>query len=222
MPRKFRRIKPYIEVFCEGESEQVYTDYLKETFKEYAVIHRPSTTGLFEEAKSQYRKNPRYISSASETDEIWFFFDVETNDIAKWDDRLRIVNQLRWLRRKPNIKVRLLMTTGCIEYWLMLHFEMLAPSVKTESEKRNMLEKLVRKEPTYQKGDYDSTAKIAQHYHTAVGNAEKTVTNLLQDGLPGTDDTDERNHWLYTKCMTFSTVYEAINYLEGLSQEPIS
>ena len=34
MPRQFKRAKPYIMVFCEGESEQAYTDFLKEEFKE--------------------------------------------------------------------------------------------------------------------------------------------------------------------------------------------
>lgn len=29
MPRRFKKIKPLIYVFCEGESEQAYTDFLK-------------------------------------------------------------------------------------------------------------------------------------------------------------------------------------------------
>lgn len=29
MPRRTKREKPYIVVFCEGESEQAYTDFLK-------------------------------------------------------------------------------------------------------------------------------------------------------------------------------------------------
>ena len=45
MPRQLKRKKPYIVVFCEGESEQAYTDFLK---KDVASIKRPSSTGLFE------------------------------------------------------------------------------------------------------------------------------------------------------------------------------
>ena len=30
MPRKTKKAKPHIYVFCEGESEQAYTDFLKE------------------------------------------------------------------------------------------------------------------------------------------------------------------------------------------------
>ena len=50
MPRPTRRRKPYIVVFCEGESEQAYTDFLKKEFRDVASIKRPSSTGLFEEA----------------------------------------------------------------------------------------------------------------------------------------------------------------------------
>lgn len=69
-------------------------------------------------------------------------------------------------------------------------------------------------EPAYEKGDYISTARIAEHYPVAVKNAEKTLYNLLQDGMPGLEDTDERNHWLCANCKTFSTVNEAISFLE--------
>lgn len=40
------------------------------------------------------------------------------------------------VEKNQKIRVRLLMTTGCIEYWLMLHFKMFAPSVLTEAEKK--------------------------------------------------------------------------------------
>lgn len=117
---------------------------------------------------------------------------------------------------KPNIRVRLLMTTGCIEYWLMLHYKMFAPSVQSVAEKEKMISDLIMQEPTYFKGDFVSIAKIAERYPTAVTNAEKTMKNLLPDGLPGLEDTDERNKWLCKNCKTFSNVYEAINYLESL------
>ena len=68
----------------------------------------------------------------------------------------------------------------------------------------------------YKKGDYDSISKIAVNYPTAVENARKTIANLLPQGLPGTEDTDDRNQWLCTNCLTFSTVYEAIEFLESL------
>lgn len=109
MPRQFRKQKPYIVVFCEGESEQVYTDFLRDKFKDVAVIRRPKATGLFEEAQDRFNKDPKF---------------------------------------------------------------------------RN--------------------------------NAAKTMKNLLPEGLPGVEDTDERNEWLCKNCKTFSNVHEAIIYLSGL------
>lgn len=216
MPRPTKRSKPYIVVFCEGESEQVYTDFLRKEFKDVASIKRPSATGLFEEADRKFKKDKAYRDYAEVTDEIWFFFDVETKDIGLWDARMKIIKSLRSLRKKPGIKVRLLMTTGCIEYWLMLHYEMYTPSIQTVAEKQRVMDRLLSKEPNYQKGDTATTARIAQNYPTAVINARQTVTNLQQHGLPNMDDTDERNRWLCRKCLTFSNVYEAIEFLTNL------
>lgn len=218
MARRMKNAKPLIYVFCEGESEQAYTDFLKKKFADIAVIKRPSATGLFEEADRRFEKDSKYRSSAEVTDEIWFFFDVETKDARKWDQRLKIIKHLRRLRKNPGIRVRLLMTTGCIEYWLMLHYKMFAPPVLSVSDKEKMLAAVIAEEPTYAKGDYAATARIAEHYPTAVANAEKVLHNLLSSGLPGLEDTDERNQWLYTNCKTFSTVNEAITFLEELSR----
>ena len=191
MPRPTRRRKPYIVVFCEGESEQAYTDFLKKEFKDVASIKRPSATGLFEEADGKFKKDKAYRDYAEVTDEIWFFFDVETKDIGLWDARMKVIKRLRALRKMPGIKVRLLM-------------------------KQRVIERLLSKEPNYQKGDTATTARIAQNYPKAVIHSKQTVLNLLSQGLPGLEDTDERNRWLCQKCLTFSNVYEAIEFLTSL------
>lgn len=189
---------------------------MKKEFKDVVSIKRPSCTGLFEEAESKFKKDKSYRNYAEVTDEVWFFFDVETKDIQEWDARIKIIKRLRSLRKKPGIKVRLLMTTGCIEYWFMLHYEMFAPPIQTIAEKERVIARLVAKVPDYQKGNVYATSKIAQNYLNAVKNAKMTLCNLLQDGLPGIEDTDERNCWLCKKCLTFSNVYEAIDFLISL------
>lgn len=216
MPRRIKHAKPLIFVFCEGESEQAYTDFLKQMFANVAVIKRPSATGLFEEADRRFQKDPKFRDYAEVTDEIWFFFDVETKDIGKWEQRLAMIKRLRRLRRNPNIRVRLLMTTGCIEYWLMLHYKMFSPPVLEVADKERMLAEVVAREASYVKGNYEATARIAERYPIAVEHAEKILVNLLSDGLPGLEDTDERNQWLCKQCKTFSTVNEAITFLEQL------
>lgn len=196
MSRPTKRSKPYIVVFCEGESEQSYTDFLKKEFADVASIKRPASTGLFDVADNKFKKDKKYRDNAEVTDEIWFFFDVETTDVDRLDARMKIVKRLRLLRKKSGVKVRLLMTTGCIEYWLMLHYEMCTPSIQTVAEKQRVMDCLLAKEPTYRKGDAKTTAKIAQNYRIAAINAKQTIFNLLQQGLPSLEDTDERNRWL--------------------------
>lgn len=219
MARKLKKSKVSICIFCEGESEQAYTDFLKSKFQDVAVFKRPSSTGLFEEADNRFKKDPKYRDYSDVFDEIWFFFDVEEKDVDNLSKRLEIIKRLRRLRKKPQIRVRLLMTTGCIEYWLMLHYRLFAPPVLTVPEKEQMLRQVIKEEPTYKKGNYIATARIAQHYPTAVKNAGIVLQNLLKEGMPGLEDTDERNLWLCKNCRTFSTVQEAISFLESLKCE---
>lgn len=73
MARKIKSVKPLIYVFCEGESEQAYTDFLKKVFSDVAVIKRPKETGLFEEAQTKFSRDAKYKNSIEVTDEIWFF-----------------------------------------------------------------------------------------------------------------------------------------------------
>lgn len=208
--------KSIIRVFCEGESEQAYTEFLKKRFSDVAVIKYPKETGLFECALSHFKKDPSYKNYTDVIDEVWFFFDVETKDVAKWDKRYKIMNTLRKMRKNPRMKVRLLMTTGCIEYWLMLHHKFYTPTLQTVAEKEKVISELKTKEPLYEKGKYEVTAKIAEKYPVAIQNAKRTVMKLLDEGMPGIEDTDVRNQWLYKNCLTFSNVYEAIEFLESL------
>ena len=216
MARPTKKTKPLIYVFCEGESEQAYTDFLKKTFSDIAVVKRPKSTGLFEEARDKFDKDKSYRDNAEVIDEIWFFFDVEKDQREKWNARLKIIKSLRRLRNKPGIKVRLLMTTACIEYWLMLHYKKYTPDIETVADKQRILHEVQSREKDYEKGDYPSTARIAERYPTAVKNARDVLVELLQEGLPELADTDERNRWLYYSSKSFSTVFEAVEFLELL------
>ncbi len=216
MARPTKKTKPLIYVFCEGESEQAYTDFLKKTFSDIAVVKRPKSTGLFEEARDKFDKDKSYRDNAEVIDEIWFSFDVEKDQREKWNARLKIIKSLRRLRNKPGIKVRLLMTTACVEYWLMLHYKKYTPDIETVADKQRILHEVQSREKDYEKGDYPSTARIAERYPTAVKNARDVLTELLQEGLSELADTDERNRWLYFSSKSFSTVFEAIEFLESL------
>ena len=196
MARKLQKAKPLIYIFCEGESEQAYAAFLKEHFSDAASFKFPASTGLFSFAESKFSKDARYRNSAEVTDEI--------------------IQNLRRLRKKPNIRVRLLMTTACVEYWFMLHYQMMAPALTTVADKERMRHLLESKVPGYEKGDKRTTTQIAQQYPTAIRNGRKVLENLQGEGLPALEDTDERNQWLHQSSKTFTTVHEAVSYLEEL------
>lgn len=86
--------KAIIRVFCAGESEQAYTEYLKKKFSDVAVIQYPKEPGLFDRAEDRFKKDPKYRDYTEVIDEVWFFFDVETKDVNKWDERYRIIKNL--------------------------------------------------------------------------------------------------------------------------------
>ena len=83
MPHQIRESKKYIVVFCEGESEQVYMDFLKKEFRDVAVIKRVNTTGLFAEADRIFRNNKKYIDNAEVTEMMYFFFGWSSGDTRR-------------------------------------------------------------------------------------------------------------------------------------------
>ena len=216
MVKKVRNVKPLIYIFCEGESEQVYSDFLKEKFKDVAIIKRPKQTGLFETAESMFMKSPSYRENKEVTDEIWFFFDTEEKDKDKWDSRLKIMKRLSQKPGKDKIRIRLLMTKSCIEYWLLLHYQRTNPDIQTPEDKNRITKMLKKYEKSYKKGDKTSTYAIASNYPNAVLNSKQILSDLSSQGIPNLEDNEVRNKWLYSCSKTFSTVHEAIEYLQTL------
>lgn len=213
-----RIIKPAIYIFCEGESEIQYATFLKTKFQDVVAIQKP-IKGTFDKAESNFKSSSKYRDNASEIDEIWFFFDLdeEQGDQQKWDKRLKIIKNLRKLRKKPNIQVRLLMTTGCVEYWFSLHFAKSSPQIKTSVDKINVEKNLKKFVSSYEKGDKDSIYIIAENYKTAIENGKWSLQQLQLDSSPKDEkEEDIVNEWLYKNSKTFSNVHEAIVFLEQL------
>lgn len=220
MARQVRKSKKAIYVFCEGESEQEYANYLRTAFSDVAALHIPPpvSTGLFEDTKSKFDKEPRFRNNAEAIDEIWFFFDTEDCDASQWEKRLKIMKRLRGLRKKPNIRVRLLMTSGCVEYWFQLHYEMAAPALHTVADKDNARRRIQQLIPGYEKGDHATIWQIAPRWPEAVQRGEEVLARLAAVGMPpvGPKNSDERDAWLHRNEYTFTTVQEAIRFLESL------
>lgn len=98
----------------------------------------------------------------------------------------------------------------------MLHYKKYAPDIESPADKQRVLREVKNRVKTYEKGYYPATAQIGEKYPEAVKNAKSVLNDLLQEGLPELNDTDIRNRWLYNCSKTFSTVFEAIEYLESL------
>ena len=106
------------------------------------------------------------------------------------------------------------MTTGCIEYWFLLHFRKTAPQIVTTADKERILDDVKKEKQNYKKGDYQSTSAIAERYMTAVENGRWTLERLKDDGLP--ENEEQRNKWLFKGEHTFTTVHEALAFLLSL------
>lgn len=174
-----RKIKPLIYVFCEGESEIEYTKFLKEKYEDVAVIQKP-VKGLFDVADKKFKKDAKYRNNAEVTDEIWFFFDVDDGQTGSWDKVKKTISVLQKLRKKPNIRVRLLMTTGCVEYWFLLHYKKVCPSIQNVAEKESVLKMLQNECPGYEKGDSVTTRKIAERLENAIINGDWDAMKFLE------------------------------------------
>lgn len=208
-----RQAKKAIYVFWEGESEEAYSKALKNLFSNQAAIKPHREKGTFDTAKAFYRGNRAFQNSMPEFDELWFFFDTEISKADQWEKDMKCLKDIIASRRKNPIKIRLLMSTGCIEYWFLLHYERVRPAIATPAEKERVMKDVQKHVPTYEKGDQKTTEEIAQHYPTAIENGRWTLECLKREGMP---EGDERDQWLFRGNHTFTTVHEAIEMLMSL------
>lgn len=212
-------LKKAIYVFWEGESEEAYVKFLHKQFQEKAVIKYHREKGTFATARAWYRSNTKFRNNFDELDELWFFFDTEIEKAGKWDENWSCLDQMLQSRPKRNpLIIRLLMTSCCVEYWFLLHFERAAPAMASPSDKERILQRVKEHIPSYRKGDELTTAKIGEHYLTAVENGNWILQLLKADGMP--DNVEDRDKWLFQGTHTFTTVHEAIEMLMDLPSLP--
>lgn len=106
------------------------------------------------------------------------------------------------------------MTTGCVEYWFLLHYKKTCPSIQNVAEKENVMKMLLKECPGYIKGDSVMTWKIAEKMDKAIVNGDWVLEHI--EGLPTLEDDDVRNRWLYQSSLTFTTVQHAIKFWDSL------
>lgn len=217
--QKNTKLLPYI--FCEGETEEEYAKWIKSKFKNVLASVEIFKKSFCDVDKMLNKDSSKLKKNIDVVDEIWFFFDIdqEQGDIGKWEERKQIIKKIRKQRKGNHIKVRLLMTTGCIEYWFLLHYKKEQPPIQTSADKDRILRKLRAEEASYRKGDKTSIEKISIRYKDALENGKWSINQLRSVSEPLTEKEDDINEWLYTNERTFSNVHEAIEMLMKLENE---
>jgi len=215
---KILQPKKAIYVFWEGESEEAYAKFMSRRFLDSASIHGHREKGTFHTAQAYFRGNKRFKDDIKELDEIWFFFDTEVEKGGQWNEYMKCLKRIIASRRKNPVRIRLLMTSCCMEYWLLLHYEKTAPAMATPADKVRLLKVIESRNESYEKGNYIATAKIAEMFPAAIENGRWTLERLVDEGMPERtlDDTKERDEWLFQGTHTFTTVHEALEMLLSL------
>lgn len=73
---------------------------------------------------------------------------------------------------------------------------------------------LQEESPGYRKGDPAAIRIIAERMDQAVENGRWLLEHI--EGLPTLEDNDIRNRWLYQSSLTFTTVQDALDFLNHL------
>lgn len=167
MARKSRNkpIKKVIYVFWEGETEQEYIKFLKDEFENIAVIYYCTKKALLRLLSPIIITKITMITKISE---------ILYQNLMNYG--FSLIRKLKWAisgtknelfrryykfkeKRNP-LKIRLLMTTGCAEYWLLLHYRKTAPAIATPADKDKILMEVKKIVPSYKKGDKASIKKL--------------------------------------------------------------
>ena len=99
-----------------------------------------------------------------------------------------------------------------------MHYEKTQPLIVSVKDKEKVLKLLSTKYCLgYEKGDKDTTWKIAENYETAIENGEWSLKRIT-DELEGTADENERIRRLYFTDSTFTKVHEAVKHLMEMSR----
>lgn len=215
--RKLRKTKRVIYVYCEGETEIKYLQAIQNRYEDAVSIH---TKKAMIDSNKILKNDIRFTNNESTIDEVWFFFDIEESDKQKWPSRKRIIEKL--LKNKQKYKVRLLLTTGLIEYWFLLHYTNVHPaSLSTLDEKERIINQLKNYVPCYKKNDLKSVIDIANSDSDACKNAANIMNQINGSGIseiPSQEKILERMDWIQTHNLVITTVHEAIIYLEELKE----
>jgi hypothetical protein len=139
---KGKKINPTYFVFCEGESEELYIQYLRSKYRLPVEIVPKITKNKIHERiiRESIKSSPRH-----EKDQIFLMYDIDVRGLL---EKLQIIQK--------RMKSILLVSNPCFELWYVLHYGNHTAEITSE----NCFRKLVSLCSAYKKGFLPSKLKV--------------------------------------------------------------
>lgn len=114
--RPARSMKPVFVVFCEGETEEAYLDFLKQTYRSPFKIIPKVEGGKISQHLIRTRCREVKISQ-NEKIQVFLMYDMDKPEITE---------------KLLQLKAHLLLSNPCIELWFLLHCKDQKAAISTE------------------------------------------------------------------------------------------
>ncbi len=174
-----------ILIVCEGKkTEKKYFQMLKECLNlisisiEILSSRHPTPSQVVKHAKQKAKE-------LGECDEIYCVFDRDTH--SDFNEALAKAKKMKL----KNATLEAIVSDPCFEFWILLHFTKITPTLSTSQSPCEALQKhktFKQHFPNYNKSNYDFDDIIANHLNTAIENAnEINKTNLPTRQTPYTE-----------------------------------
>ena len=154
---KGKKINPKLWVFCEGESEEAYINFLRSKYRlpSIKIVAKVVGSAISDRKIKNYKKG----EEAHLNDETFLFYDGDVSEVNAT------------LKRISGVK--LLITTPCLELWYLLHYG----NIETALSSNDCEQKLKDNNSRYRKGIIDTALRITldQSDSTACTRAKDTV-----------------------------------------------
>ncbi len=129
-----RKIKPIFFIFCEGQTEEAYSKFLKQLFRIPLQIKTKVTGQGISQRFIRNFKREIQRGNYSKEDKTFLMYDIDSEVFL---NRLQRLNDVEILASNPSIEI-----------WFLLHYKEQNASISTE----NCLRELKSFNPNYEKG----------------------------------------------------------------------
>ncbi len=152
---KNKKTNPVYYVFCEGESEKAYINYLKKEYRKPITIKVKQKNEVNQDKINTHLKNELFDNKK---DKIFLMYDLDVEDTLK---------KLQDIEYKK-IQGKLLVSNPCFELWYLLHFQDQTANISSKH-CENLLKEYLR---NYQKGEVPQDIK---NRIKNAGNLQKVI-----------------------------------------------